>query len=274
MVKSPIRVFVRARPVGTSLPKNIYISEEESLVSLNIPKNEAKGHINHQVENWNFRFDGVLTNSSQEAVYELVAKDIIQSALEGYSGTIFCYGQTGAGKTFTMSGSTSSYKQRGIIPRTISTLFQEIEARTNEEIEVKISYLEIYNDTMLDLVNINQDSPITISEDGKGGILVKGLSQTLCVKEEEGLNLLFEGELNKTMSQHKMNKTSSRAHSIFTIYIQSKCKVGSTKKTICSKINLVDLAGSERTKKTGSEGQTLVEANHINKSLSFLEQVR
>lgn len=116
-------------------------------------------------------------------------------------------------------------------------------------------------------------SDITIQDDSKGGIHVKGLSTHICTNEEEALNHLFEGETNRTISEHQLNKTSSRSHCIFTIYVESKSRVESSEKVVFSKLNLVDLAGSERTKKTGSEGIILKEANFINKSLSFLEMV-
>lgn len=102
---------------------------------------------------------------------------------------------------------------------------------------------------------------------------MKGLTRTQADNEEAALQILFEGENNKTVAEHKLNKNSSRAHSIFTVHLEIRSKVESSEKVVMSKINLVDLAGSERTKKTGSEGQTLIEAQFINKSLSFLEQV-
>ena len=114
---------------------------------------------------------------------------------------------------------------------------------------------------------------MNIQEDQKGYVQVKGLSMIPVGNEEEALELLFVGENNRTISEHKLNKHSSRSHCIFTIHLEMRSKVESSEKVIRSKINLVDLAGSERTKKTGSEGKTLVEAQFINKSLSFLEQV-
>jgi len=273
MVKTPVKVIVRARPTVNFASKNLKIEEDTGYINVNIPKSEAQGYVNHQQENWSFRFDKVLTNTPQEVMFELVAKDILQNALEGYSGTIFCYGQTGAGKTFTMSGSTLDYKYRGIIPRAISYIFQEVQSRYEQAITVRVSYLEIYNETMFDLLSPDLSSNLAIQEDAKGNIVVKGLTQRICNNEEEALSYLFEGETNKTISQHKLNAQSSRSHAIFSIYLEMRSRVESTEKVIYSKINLVDLAGSERTKKTGSEGTTLVEANYINKSLSFLEQV-
>lgn len=273
MVKTPVKVIVRVRPTVNFATKNLKIDEETGYINVNIPKNEAQGYINHQQENWSFKFDKVLMNTPQEVVYEYVAKDIIASTFEGYSGTIFCYGQTGAGKTFTMSGSSLDYKYRGLMPRVISSVFQEIQSRYEQSITFRVSYLEIYNEMMYDLLSPDLSSNISINEDGKGGIFFKGLTQKICNNEEEALSSLFEGETNRTIAQHRMNSSSSRSHAVFTIYLEMRSRVESTEKVIYSKINLVDLAGSERTKKTGSEGQTLVEANFINKSLTFLEQV-
>jgi kinesin family protein 6/9 len=273
MVKSPVKVIVRARPTVNFASKNLRIDEDTGYVNVNIPKDQAQGHVNHQQENWSFRFDKVLTNTPQEVVFELVAKDVLNHALEGYSGTLFCYGQTGAGKTFTMSGSSLDYKYRGMIPRSISMLFQEIQSRYEQSITFRVSYLEIYNEMMFDLLSPDLSSNLAIQEDARGSIVVKGLTQKICNNEEEALGYLFEGETNRTISQHRMNAASSRSHAIFSIYLEMRSRVESTEKVIYSKINLVDLAGSERTKKTGSEGTTLIEANYINKSLSFLEQV-
>lgn len=100
---------------------------------------------------------------------------------------------------------------------------------------------------------------------------MRGLTQHVVDSEEEALNCLFEGELNRTIRQHCLNDYSSRAHSIFTVHIESRSRVESADKVVFSKLHLVDLAGSERTKKTGSDGLVLKEASYINKSLSFLE---
>ena len=166
-------------------------------------------------------------------------------------GTVFCYGQTGAGKTFTMSGSSLDYKYRGLIPRAVSLMFQEIQSRYDQSIVVRVSYLEIYNETMCDLLSPEISSNIAINEDGKGGIFMKGMTHKICNNEEEALSLLFEGETNRTIAQHRLNQASSRSHSIFTLSLEMRSRVESTEKIVYSKMNLVDLAGSERTKKTG-----------------------
>ena len=120
---------------------------------------------------------------------------------------------------------------------------------------------------------MQKDQNLQITDDSRGGVLVKGLNQHVCESEEDALNCLFEGEMNRTFRQHYLNATSSRAHCIFTMYIESRSRVESSDKVVHSKLHLVDLAGSERTKKTHSEGEVLKEASFINKSLTFLEQV-
>lgn len=114
---------------------------------------------------------------------------------------------------------------------------------------------------------------ITIQDDAKGEVHVKGLTTINCKNEEEALNCLFEGEQNRATSDNAQNKTSSRSHAIFTIHLESRSTIESSEKVIHSKLHLVDLAGSERIKKTHAEGLALKEASYINKSLSFLEQV-
>ena len=99
----------------------------------------------------------MLVNASQEVVFNLVAKDILISALEGYSGCILCYGQTGAGKTFSMTGARNDYKYRGIIPRVVSSVFQEIGSRYEHQIKVYVSYLELYNETLFDLISTSPE---------------------------------------------------------------------------------------------------------------------
>lgn len=233
--------------------------------------------INNQLESWKFKYNKILHNASQDDVFDYCARDIISNIVEGYNGTIMCYGQTGAGKTFTMNGSLANFKYRGITPRTLSLIFQEINSRFDQQVTVRVSYVEIYNELMFDLLSPipthEQTGNISMAEDVNGNIVVKGLSKHICANEEEALNYLFEGETNRTVSQHELNKNSSRSHCVFTIHVESKSRVESSEKVHVSKLHLVDLAGSERTKKTGSSGITLKEAAFINKSLSFLEQV-
>jgi len=274
--ESPIRVVIRTRPTQVFASKNITISSLDNKINITIPRNETKGIINNQKENWSFQFDKILHNVAQEEVFEYV-KSVISSSTNGFNGTVLAYGPTGSGKTFTMSGSSSNFNYRGIIPRAITRLFQELGGKIDYESKVSISYLEIYNETIFDLLSPlpanEQKGEINFQEDAKGNVVVKGLSKHTVANEEEAFNLLFEGESNRTISEHQLNKASTRSHCIFTISIEMKSKVESSEKVLTSKLNFVDLAGSERVKETGSSGIALKEAAYINKSLTFLEQV-
>ncbi len=198
----------------------------------------------------------------QGDVYDSVVKDITLKTLDGYNGTVLCYGQTGAGKTFTMTGATENYEQRGLIPRTIQHLFKEIQNRQDRSYTVRIGYLEIYNEQLFDLLatmplaTMQNNNPATDFNSGlsifddRGDVFVKGLTYQLAASEEDALNLLFEGETNRSIGTHFLNKESSRSHCIFTVRIESKSISSSDEKYTLSKLNLVDLAGSERLAKT------------------------
>ncbi|XP_043365716.1 kinesin-like protein KIF9 isoform X3 [Dermochelys coriacea] len=271
-----VHAFVRVKPTANFPEDMIKYGPDNKSIDIYIRRDVKKGVINNKQTDWSFKLDGVLHNASQDSVYDAVARDLVSQALNGYNGTIMCYGQTGAGKTYTMTGATENYKHRGIIPRAIQQVFRAVEERIDQSITVRMSYLEIYNETLFDLLStmphdMSGDTHMAVVEHPHG-VFVKGLSMHPSSHEEDALNLLFEGETNRIIGEHTLNKNSSRSHCIFTIYIESHSRILSDAKYTASKMNLVDLAGSERLGKTGSEGQVLKEATYINKSLSFLEQ--
>uniref|UniRef100_A0A8D0H4H6 Kinesin-like protein n=1 Tax=Sphenodon punctatus TaxID=8508 RepID=A0A8D0H4H6_SPHPU len=264
--KKKVSAFARVRP-STNFPQDVIkFGSDNKSIDIFIKRDPKKGVVNNKQTDWSFKLDGVLHNTSQDSVYDSVARELVCQALDGYNGTIMCYGQTGAGKTYTMTGATENYMQRGIIPRAIQQVSQTDLERNPTSIM-----------TLYDLLSTmpyvtNNDTPLAVVE-GPQGICVRGLSVHLTSHEEDALNLLFEGETNRIIGEHALNKHSSRSHCIFTIYIESHSRILSDARYIISKINLVDLAGSERLGTTGSEGQIMKEATYINKSLSFLEQV-
>ncbi|NWH50436.1 KIF9 protein, partial [Fregata magnificens] len=280
-VEKRVHTFVRVKPTADFAQDMIKFGPDNKSIDIYIKKDAKKGVVNNRQTDWSFRLDGVLHNTSQELAYETVAKKLVSEALIGYNGTIMCYGQTGAGKTYTMTGATAEYKHRGIIPRAIQQVFKATAHSIDPFVTVRISYLEIYNETLFDLLSTTTSNGTSDMQmavvDCPQGVYVKGLSIHSVSHEEDALNLLFEARKNKyytsVIAEHTLNKSSSRSHCIFTIYIESRFRVFSDVKCINSKINLIDLAGSERLSKTGSEGQVLKEATYINKSLSFLEQL-
>jgi kinesin family protein 6/9 len=262
-----VQVFVRTRPTPDFAMDSIAIDDKEISI-----------HAHNQAD-CKFNVDGVLHNSSQEEVYSSCGESVVTHALNGINGTIFAYGQTGAGKTYTMCGE-SQYRLRGIIPRAIAQIFKEVWEKDDCSIIVRISCLEIYNETLTDLLlalpddgNRKSNSSTLAVEGNNKDCCVKGLTVKVAENEEEAMNMFFEAEKNRLIGQHHLNKQSSRSHVIFTIYLEVHSRTNASSEFTVSKLNLIDLAGSERLRKTESSGVLMKEAIYINKSLSFLEQV-
>eukprot|EP00466_Bigelowiella_natans_P009990 jgi/Bigna1/42808/e_gw1.67.5.1 len=275
MPSNRVQVAIRTRPTSNFARSELKIDNKGNNINGKVtPSSSITAYVNNKQEDWAFKFNNILHNVDQEVTYETCAEDIVNSVLQGYNGTIMAYGQTGAGKTFTMMGGTQSYKYRGIAPRAVAHVFRHIQTNPQVAVSVKISYLEVYNEQFFDLLQENtrlQD--LAVMDDPHGNVFVKGLSMKTATCEEEALNLLFEGETNRAIAEHQMNKSSTRSHCVFTMHLDIRSRIESSEKVVRSKLNLVDLAGSERVKNTGSSGKTLQEANYINKSLTFLEQV-
>jgi kinesin family protein 6/9 len=279
MQRKAVTVCVRTRPTANFAQENITINEDVNSIGVRTSSGYKGTGPNNAKSAWNFKYDRVLMNSTQEGTYSSECSRIVESVVEGYNATIFAYGQTGAGKTFTMIGNTADFEQRGVTPRALNHLFREIEVRTDVDFTISATYLEIYNERIFDLLddvtNENQTSDYQIIEDKSGATKVKGLTQVPVTSEEGALNLLFKGELGRTTASHLLNKRSNRSHCVFTLHIEQRSKLGGSENIKISKLNLVDLAGSERLKKTGADTDpaTKRESMYINKSLSYLEQV-
>ena len=228
--------------------------------------------LNESSELLKFTFDGVFApDCSQQLVYEQAAFPIIESVMQGFNGTVFAYGQTSSGKTYTMMGPSLSPEHMGIIPRMINTLF-EIISETPDYIEysVKVSYCEIYLEKFKDLLNPSMVD-LKIHEEKTRGVYIEGLSEHYVSSEQDVCELLKMGNENREVAYTKMNSGSSRSHSLFILTVnQTNSRDYSGK---VGKLYLVDLAGSEKVGKTGAAGMRLEEAKNINKSLTVLGQV-
>uniref|UniRef100_A0A4W2GQF3 Centromere-associated protein E n=1 Tax=Bos indicus x Bos taurus TaxID=30522 RepID=A0A4W2GQF3_BOBOX len=214
------------------------------------------------------------SNETTKNVYEEIAVPIIDSAIQGYNGTIFAYGQTASGKTYTMMG---SQEYLGVIPRAIHDIFQKIKKFPDREFLLRVSYMEIYNETITDLLCDTQKmKPLIIREDFNRNVYVADLTEEVVYTSEMALKWITKGEKNRHYGITKMNQRSSRSHTIFRMILESREKgepsnfEGSVK---VSHLNLVDLAGSERAAQTGAEGLRLKEGCNINRSLFILGQV-
>jgi kinesin family protein 6/9 len=244
----------------------VFISEVElvnekssrSIFDLDIPNDADPGlvHNNGLSGKLRFEFDRIFdVSSTQEQVFNLVARSKILDALDGINCTIFAYGQTGSGKSYTIFGG-DTYAERGLIPRSIGLVFEEIRSRQTKQIsfafKCQISFTEVYKENVFDLLDqenrsqgMDNWSTVQVME-GENGIVIRNLNVFEVSSEEEALQLFFMGNTNRITESTSMNNVSSRSHAIFTLILESEgIKDG---KTIfsCGKINLVDLAGSER----------------------------
>ena len=287
--KEAIKVYLRTRPTADVADDGgMALDVAASRVTLLGKRREDFGAVVHQREERTFKFSGgILHDATQEQVYAALGAGMVSSVLQGVNATVMCYGQTGAGKTFTMTGGHGSYRHRGLVPRALADLFKRLSRETGVLASCEVSYAEIYNELVVDLLRPQTPSAdLVVTDDPERGVVVKNLTRHSVSSEEEAMRLLFEGEANRAVAEHKLNRASSRSHAVFTVSLELRRgtsraeptgseapNVGAAPRMLRAKLNLVDLAGSERLDKTLSAGSVAREAQHINKSLSFLEQV-
>ncbi|KAK0175421.1 hypothetical protein PV327_009172 [Microctonus hyperodae] len=271
-----VQVVVRCRPMdeketSRNFSRVVEISPSRGVVEIRNPR-EDPSKDNSKI----FTFDAVYDwHSSQQDIYEETVRPLVSSVLDGFNGTIFAYGQTGTGKTYTMEGSKSNVDRRGIIPRSFEHIFNHIGRSENMQYLVRASYLEIYQEEIRDLLHFDQSLRFELKEKPESGVFVKDLSTVVCKSAQEIQQLMNRGNLNRTIGATNMNEHSSRSHAIFLITIEmGSLDNGENSGGIrVGRLNLVDLAGSERQSKTGSCGDRLKEASKINLSLSALGNV-
>ena len=213
-------------------------------------------------------------NSKQYDLYLESFSPLVDSVLDGFNGTIFAYGQTGTGKTYTMEGVPSDVNNRGVIPNSFAHVFNHISKSVNQQYLVRASYLEIYQEEVRDLLAKNQGKYLELKERPDTGVYVKDLSSFVCKSVSEIEHVMSVGNQNRAVGPTNMNEHSSRSHAIFIITVEcSELDDEGNAHIRVGKLNLVDLAGSERQAKTGATGDRLKEATKINLSLSALGNV-
>ncbi|KAJ4772770.1 Kinesin-like protein KIN-5A [Rhynchospora pubera] len=284
-----VQVLVRCRP----------LSEEEARVNtpVVISCNERRREVsavqiiaNKQIDKL-FNFDKVFGLASrQKDLFDQSISPIVHEVLEGYNCTIFAYGQTGTGKTYTMEGGGSRKikngdlpSDAGVIPRAVKQIFDILEAQC-AEYSMKVTFLELYNEEITDLLAPEEPKfttpddktkkPIALMEDGKGGVFVRGLEEEIVYTANEIYKILDKGSAKRRTAETLLNKQSSRSHSIFSITIHIKELTHEGEEMIkIGKLNLVDLAGSENISRSGARDGRAREAGEINKSLLTLGRV-
>ncbi|DAZ94896.1 TPA: hypothetical protein N0F65_008040, partial [Lagenidium giganteum] len=267
-MKGKIRVYARCRPMSSSELERGCTACVRYVDEYSLELDTARGPKP-------FAYDQVFTPAStQEEVFE-DTKNLLQSAMDGYNVCIFAYGQTGSGKTFTMTGTES---MPGLSPRAIHHIFALAEqAKDNHVISFQVVMLELYNDTLIDLLALVDGAPagshdkLEIKKNEKGMVFVANSTTKTCTTPQQTLRLFEAANKKRQVGATKMNAESSRSHSVFSILIENYNKT--TKTTSTGKLSLVDLAGSERAAKTGATAERMKEAQAINKSLSALGDV-
>ncbi|KAM4840973.1 chromosome-associated kinesin KIF4A-like [Thomomys bottae] len=266
----PVRVALRCRPL---VPKEI---SEGCQMCLSFVPGEPQVVVGtDKCFTYDFVFD---PSAEQEEVFNTAVAPLIKGIFKGYNATVLAYGQTGSGKTYSMGGTYTAEQENeptvGVIPRVIQLLFREIGDKSDVEFTLKVSYLEIYNEEILDLLCSPREKAcqINIREDPKEGIKTVGLTEKPVSVASNTVSCLEQGNNARTVASTAMNSQSSRSHAIFTISIEQR-KKNDKSCSFRSKLHLVDLAGSERQKKTKAEGDRLKEGININRGLLCLGNV-
>jgi len=279
-----ILVCVRCRPLSSlerqlSSFETIRIMENKMLILMdpieyNGPTTVFKNRTREQTYAFDFAFDKF---ASQKFVFQNSTKFLIEGVASGYNATVFAYGATGAGKTYTMLGDEGN---PGIMPLTLKELFKEVEKYKEREYKIKFWYLEIYNENIRDLLKfidrpnsiINDDNEyLDLREDPIKGITVSGITEVNVNNSSDMLKILKRGNRNRTIEATGANETSSRSHAIFQLSLEYKDRNSGIDYEIkYSKLSLVDLAGSERASATQNRGLRLIEGGNINRSLLTL----
>ncbi|XP_013419740.1 chromosome-associated kinesin KIF4A [Lingula anatina] len=265
----PVKVALRARPL---IPRE---TSEGCQQCLEFIPGEPQVVIGTKSFTYDFAFS---PNTSQELVYDRAVANLVKGVFKGYNATVLAYGQTGSGKTYTMgSGYNISLEEdedlAGVIPRVVRQLYRGIQEREESHtFVVRVSFLEIYNEDLHDLLSSNSSKDLAIREDPEGGILIPGLTETVVSSPEDTILCLEHGSTHRTTGATAMNATSSRSHAIFTIMVEQQSREDSND-FMKSKFHLVDLAGSERCKRTQAEGGRFKEGVNINLGLLALGNV-
>jgi kinesin family protein 15 len=286
-MEESIRVVCRLRPAnsreaGLNLRKSVTVSSCSEVI------------VDCKPESKNFTFDYVAgEETQQDEIFQQVGVPITEACLQGFNGTILCYGPTGTGKSHTIFGGSKDNTvdgpaaddpQRGLVPRVLDYIFQYYNkakesgetADTKLTFTSKCSFYEIYQEKVFDLLdNSNSTSAsLQVREDSKRGVFIDGIIEEAVTTSEEAGRVLAMGYRNRHVGQTDMNRESSRSHAIFVLtLIITQDQENGTRKSRTSRFSLVDLAGSERQKDTLATGERLKEAGIINKSLSTLGNV-
>ena len=263
--KSQITIAIRIRPLSQNEKE---LSDIESVTAINSnslsvsSENSAKK--NSQIKYQQFFFDYVFDKTAtQQEIYTKTTKNLLESIIEGYNATVFAYGATGSGKTYTMLGINEN--ERGIMPRSVIDLFKMLNKRKNKEFRLSVSYVEIYNEEIRDLLGNREE--LKLHEDPTKGVIIQGVKEIFVDNVDNFFDILYKGNQKRTIGKTNANETSSRSHALLKINIENKDKEGpNASKISCGRFILVDLAGSEK------NNPTIGNTNSLNNNKNALRQ--
>ncbi|XP_062936439.1 kinesin-like protein KIF19 [Cynocephalus volans] len=269
-----LMVALRVRPISVAELEEgatlIAHKVDEQMVVLMDPTEDPDDILRaHRSREKSYLFDVAFDfTATQEMVYQATTKTLIEGVISGYNATVFAYGPTGCGKTYTMLGTDH---EPGIYVRTLNDLFRAIEETSNDmEYEVSMSYLEIYNEMIRDLLNPSLGY-LELREDSKGVIQVAGITEVSTINAKEIMQLLMKGNRQRTQEPTAANQTSSRSHAVLQVAVRQRSRVKNILQEVRQgRLFMIDLAGSERASQTQNRGQRMKEGAHINRSLLAL----
>lgn len=265
--KDTIQVYVRVRPLNR---------QEEAEGSTKLVEIQKNSIILKKAEKKNskvYTFDSVYSSkTTQEDIFKKIGQNLIENFLNGYNCSIFAYGQTGAGKTYTMMGDLQKEELIGLQPRCIEYLFYLLSEKKSPQTLLKITYVEIYNEKIIDLLS-DELRTLNVREDLKKGVFLENATEEVVSNFTEVMEIFKKGLKNRHVSETMMNAQSSRSHSIFTINFQTCVKNNDCSSYKNSVFNFIDLAGSERQRLTKTTGDRFKEGCNINQSLTVLGSV-
>lgn len=263
-----VNLFLRVRPFVTQEEK------DTGLVCLEVDDNIAVLSVEEKDKKWEKVgvYDDVFDqNTSQAQVFERSGQEILGALFAGYNSCIFAYGNTGAGKTYTMFGDVHNPERKGLVPRMLECLFNVLDTpNVYEKSQVALSYVQVYNNELQDLQAEDPTANLEIKKDAQK-TKIKGLIRTPIKNCDEAMSIVDEGNKQRITRSHRMNEMSSRSHAVLIIEMMTKRL--NEENPVIVQLYLIDLAGSENAKETGATGDALVECKHINQSLTALGRV-
>ncbi|CAD8107951.1 unnamed protein product [Paramecium primaurelia] len=275
--ESNILVAIRCRPLNQKEISNEdldIVRVEDNLIIILDPiqmeyeaENKKMLEVYHRSKEQRYAFDKVFREESSDDIFEQTCKQLIKPVMNGYNATVFAYGPTGTGKTYTMLGNQETM---GISVLTIRDMFEFIKRDLDNDYIVMISYVEIYNEAIRDLL-IQQSQYLELRDDPIKGVTIAGVTEYKAISVQQVMNLLLQGNRRRTTEATNANLTSSRSHAVFQINVTQRSKVKNTEmESMNGKLSLIDLAGSERGTVTENRGLRLREGAKINRSLLAL----